>query len=113
MPIFCPYKAGLGDLITREVLDKYLSFAQISGKAQSGDERMAGISALKTLYVVDTSYLVELYKTPAKWAENRNAEAVRKITAIIEENINPLFVTAPMLFEFARHVAQVADGNKR
>ena len=59
-----PLQGGLGDLITREVLDKYLSFAQISGKAQSGDERMAGISALKTLYVVDTSYLVELYKTP-------------------------------------------------
>lgn len=74
---------------------------------------MVEITALKTFYVVDTSYLDELHKVPTKWTGEKNAEAKEKITTIIEENINPLFVTASVLFEFARHIAQVADGNKR
>ena len=70
-----PLQGGLGDLITREVLDKYLSFAQISGKAQSGDERMAGISALKPYMLLIPPTWLSYIKPPLN---GRKTETLRR-----------------------------------
>ena len=62
--------------------------------------------------VLDTSWLLELYRVPGYFKESRTP-LVRTETAELVEAGYELFVTVPVLFEVASHITHVRDGNRR
>ena len=73
---------------------------------------MARVPALSDIAILDTSWLLELYRVPRDFKESRT-EHVRNETAGLIEAGRELFVTVPVLFEVASHIAHVRDGNRR
>src|SRR4051812_28077176 len=62
--------------------------------------------------VVDTSYLLELFRVPGLHTQEAHEQVVQKFEQLIAQG-GRIYVPVPVLFEFANHVAQVADGNAR
>jgi hypothetical protein len=67
---------------------------------------------MTTAYVIDTSYLLELFRVPG----DSNEPAIEEVTRRYVEAVNSrarLYVPIPCLFELANHIADVPDGNRR
>lgn len=62
--------------------------------------------------ILDTSWLLELYRVPGYFKESRT-EPVRDRTAELIETGYEFFVTVPVLFEVASHITHVRDGGRR
>lgn len=64
------------------------------------------------VFIIDTSYLLELFKVPGKF----NAAAALAIKEKFKEaatNNARFIVPFPCIFELANHIAHVADGGQR
>ena len=73
---------------------------------------MARVAVLSGPAILDTSWLLELYRVPGYFKESRT-EHVRGRTAELIETGSELFVTVPVLFEVASHITHVRDGGRR
>ena len=62
--------------------------------------------------ILDTSWLLELYRVPRYFKKSRTA-GVRADTAEFVDAGGELFVTVPVLFEVASHITHVRDGRVR
>jgi len=62
--------------------------------------------------VVDTGYLLELFRVPLLHTAEGHQRVVEKFEELIAAG-GRIYVPVPVIFEFANHVAQVADGNAR
>ena len=67
---------------------------------------------MTSVYVIDTSYLLELFKVPGKHA-NDASETIKQRFELAYESSARLYVTPPTLFELANHIANIPDGNIR
>ena len=63
-------------------------------------------------YVVDTSYLTELFSVPGFSDEAAGKEVWMRFHAAIEKGYNR-YVPLPCLFELSNHIADERNGNKR
>ena len=63
-------------------------------------------------YVIDTSYLLELYAVPGKSTKESISE-IRKRLLSAAESRSPLYVTVPSIYELAKHIVRIPDGNQR
>ena len=73
---------------------------------------MARVTVLSGVAILDTSWLLELYRVPRYFKESRSLP-VRTETAELIEAGCELFVTVPVLFEVASHITHVRDGRCR
>ena len=64
------------------------------------------------VYVIDTSYLLELFAVPGDSTQEAIDEIRSRIAAAIKSGAR-LYVTVPCIYELANHIADVLDGNKR
>ena len=64
------------------------------------------------VYLIDTSYLLELFAVPGCSTERAVAEVKRRVLNAASNDAR-LYVTAPCIFELASHIADVPDGNLR
>lgn len=64
------------------------------------------------VYVIDTSYLLELYAVPGYSTQEAVDEIRRRFDDAVRQNAR-LFVTVPSIYELANHIADVSDGNAR
>lgn len=62
--------------------------------------------------ILDTSWLLELYRVPRYFKESRTLP-VRTETADFVQAGGELFVTVPVPFEVATHITHVRDGRRR
>lgn len=68
---------------------------------------MARVPVLSDAAILDTSWLLELYRVPGCFEESQT-QTVDLIEARYE-----LFATVPVLFEVASHITHVRDGGRR
>ena len=73
---------------------------------------MARVAVLSGAAILDTSWLLELYRVPGNYKASRT-ESVRGRTADFVERGYELFVTVPVLFEVASHITRVGSGARR
>ena len=73
---------------------------------------MARVAVLSGTAILDTSWLLELYRVPGDFKESRT-DTVQTETAELIEAKCELFVTVPVLFEVASHITRVRDGRRR
>ena len=73
---------------------------------------MARIAGVIGVAILDTSWLLELYRVPGYFEKSRTLGVKRK-TADIGEAGYELFVTVPVLFEIASHITHVRKGGRR
>jgi len=73
---------------------------------------MALVVVLSGVAILDTSWLLELYRVPGYFKESRTLP-VRTETADLVKAKCELFVTVPVLFEVASHITHVRDGRRR
>ena len=73
---------------------------------------MARLAVLSGVAILDTSWLLELYRVPGYFKESRT-RPVRTRTAEFIKAGCELFVTVPVLFEVASHITHVRDGRRR
>ena len=73
---------------------------------------MAGIPVLNGIAILDTSWLLELYRVPGYCKKSRFRSVQEKTGGIINAG-GELLVTVPVLFEVANHVTHVRDGRRR
>ena len=73
---------------------------------------MARVAVLSDAAILDTSWLLELYRVPGYFNESRTSP-VSTETAELVETGNELFVTVPVIFEVASHITHVRDGRRR
>ena len=73
---------------------------------------MACVAGLSGAAILDTSWLLELYRVPGRFKESRT-DGVQAETAEVAEAGYELFVTVPVLFETASHITRVSDGGRR
>ena len=73
---------------------------------------MARVTVLSGTAILDTSWLLELYRVPGYFKESRT-DPVRTETAELIETKYELFVTVPVLFEVASHITHVRNGGRR
>ena len=73
---------------------------------------MARGTVLRGAAILDTSWLLELYRVPGYFDESRTLP-VRTETAKLINAGGELFVTVPVLFEVASHITHVRDGRLR
>jgi hypothetical protein len=73
---------------------------------------MAGVAELSGAAILDTSWLLELYRVPG-YSDEARTVAVRTETAEFIDAECELFVTVPVLFEVASHINHVRDGRLR
>lgn len=67
---------------------------------------------IPAVYVIDTSYLLELFRVP-KCSEDAAVAEVRKRHKEAIENDSRLYVPIPCIFELGNHVAGISDGHFR
>ncbi len=60
--------------------------------------------------ILDTSWLLEFYRVPGHSREDRHAEVTAQAS---DDSLDDLFLTVPVIFEFANHLVRVASGNRR
>ena len=73
---------------------------------------MARVARLSVTAILDTSWLLELYRVPGYFKESRTTH-VRTETAKLIDAGCELFVAVPVLFEVASHITHVRDGRRR
>ena len=73
---------------------------------------MARIAGVTRAAILDTSWLLELYRVPGYFDASRTPEVRSETTEVIEAG-GELFVTVPVLFEVASHITHVRDGRRR
>ena len=73
---------------------------------------MAGIPVLSGIAILDTSWLLELYRVPGYCKASRFHRVRKNIDDIINAG-GELFVTVPVLFEVANHITHVRDVRRR
>lgn len=64
------------------------------------------------VYVIDTSYLLELFDVPGCSTQKAREEIKIRIAAAAQSGAR-LYVTVPCIYELANHIADVSDGNVR
>lgn len=64
------------------------------------------------VYVIDTSYLLELFAVPGDSTKEAIDEIRSRITAAAKSGAR-LYVTVPCIYELANHIADVSNGNAR
>ena len=64
------------------------------------------------VYVIDTSYLLELFAVPGCSTEDAVVK-VRNRVADAARNGARLYVTVPSVYELAKHISDVRDGDRR
>ena len=64
------------------------------------------------VYVIDTSYLLELYAIPGKSTPEAITEVKTRFRKAAEWGA-PLYVTVPSVYELAKHISRIQDGNVR
>lgn len=62
--------------------------------------------------VIDTSYLVEIYRVPGRFHEAAHAEIVRRLAIELDRGTR-CYVPVAVIFELANHVAHVKSGASR
>lgn len=67
---------------------------------------------MTNLVIVDTSWLLELYRVPGYSQETRTADVIQTTVESVNDG-GELLVTVPVLFEVANHITHVRDGNSR
>ena len=73
---------------------------------------MAGILVLSSIAILDTSWLLELYRVPGYSKESRYPDVLKQTNCIVGAG-GELIVTVPVLFEVASHITHVRDGRRR
>lgn len=73
---------------------------------------MARVAVLSDAAILDTSWLLELYRVPGYFKKSRTSP-VHIETAEFVEAGGELFVTVPVLFELASHITHIGDGTRR
>ena len=73
---------------------------------------MARVVGLSDAAILDTSWLLELYRVPGYFEESRTCPVQTETAELIEAKCE-LFVTVPVLFEVASHITHVRDGRYR
>lgn len=67
---------------------------------------------LSRVYVIDTSYLLEIFAVPGHSTKEARAEIRSRIAAAAKSGAR-LYVTVPSIYELANHISQVPNGNAR
>lgn len=65
-----------------------------------------------TVLVIDTSYLLELYKVPTAFTPAAHQEVRARFARAIK-NKSPRYVPFPVIFEVANHIAHGPEGRAR
>ena len=73
---------------------------------------MARVAALSGTAILDTSWLLELYRVPGYFKKSRTDQVQTDTAELIKAKCE-LFVTIPVLFEVASHITHVRDGRRR
>ena len=73
---------------------------------------MARVAEVSVAAILDTSWLLELYRVPGYFDESRTDFVQTKTAKLIDSKCE-LFVTVPVLFEVAAHITRVGDGGRR
>ena len=73
---------------------------------------MAGVAAVNGAAILDTSWLLELYRVPGYFKESRTVPVQTETAGFIGAGYE-LFVTVPVLFEVSSHITHVRDGRRR
>ena len=73
---------------------------------------MARVAALSGAAILDTSWLLELYRVPRNFKESRTGPVHTETDEFVASG-GELFVTVPVLFEVASHIAHVRNGRRR
>ena len=64
------------------------------------------------VYVIDTSYLLELFAVPGHSTKEARDDIKSRIAAAAKSGAR-LYVTVPCIYELANHIADVSNGNAR
>ena len=73
---------------------------------------MAGILVLSGIAILDTSWLLELYRVPGCSDKSRYPDVSKQTICIVDAG-GELIVTVPVLFEVSSHITHVHDGRRR
>ncbi len=64
------------------------------------------------VYVIDTSYLLEIFAVP-KCTNPKAQDKIKSLLTSAVENKARLYVTVPSIYELANHISDVPNGNVR
>lgn len=67
---------------------------------------------LSRVYVIDTSYLLEIFAVPSHSTKEARDEIKNRIAAAAKSGAR-LYVTIPSIYELANHISHVSNGNVR
>lgn len=67
---------------------------------------------MSTSIIIDTSWLLELYRVPGHFQDSRSVVVMQEATDAVERN-ERLWVTIPVLFEVANHISHISQGHFR
>ncbi|MCY4182589.1 MAG: hypothetical protein OXF43_06845 [Gammaproteobacteria bacterium] len=73
---------------------------------------MAQVAASSRVGILDTSWLLELYRVPGHFDDSRAQQIYSKTDELITRNCE-LLVTVPVLFEVSQHITHVKSGHRR
>ena len=73
---------------------------------------MARVAGLSVTAILDTSWLLELYRVPGYFDASRITTVQTETAELIDAGCE-LFVTVPVLFEVASHITHVRIGRRR
>ena len=73
---------------------------------------MAGLLVLSGIAILDTTWLLELYRVPGYSDESRYPDVSEQTIRIVDAG-GELIVTVSVLFEVASHITHVRDGRRR
>ena len=68
--------------------------------------------SLSRVYVIDTSYLLEIFAVPGHSTKEAREKIKIRIAAAAQSGAR-LYVTVPSIYELANHISHVSDGNVR
>ena len=68
--------------------------------------------SLSRVYVIDTSYLLEIFAVPGHSTKEAREKIKIRIAAAAQSGAR-LYVTVPSIYELANHISHVSDGNAR
>lgn len=84
----------------------------LRGTAVRAPKAVASFPVVRIEVVLDTSWLLELYRIPGHFHDSRSREAISEMLASIESGY-AIWVTVPVVFEVANHISHVKDGSRR
>ena len=73
---------------------------------------MARVAVLSDAAILDTSWLLELYRVPGHFEPSRTSPVLTKTAELVDAG-GELLVTVPVMFEVASHITHVHDGGRR